>query len=97
MLASPPSWSGVIRLTLDDPTLAEQIWTALRVESEPDSERVRIEWVRIGPGEIGFHVESSSTSRLRASLNAHLRWLELAQETQRLAHKRSGGPAAPGS
>jgi tRNA threonylcarbamoyladenosine modification (KEOPS) complex Pcc1 subunit len=98
-LTDPPAPNGPWRAELLLSGLpgedARRLFASLAPEEGRDVPRSEVHLSLNGDGSLRLRIEAPTTSALRATLNAHLRWIALGAEVGRWARGRSG-PAPPG-
>lgn len=92
---APSPWRAEVTLGPYPEVLAQHILQALLPESGEGVPGTRAEVTAGTSGEVRLTVEAPTTSGLRAALNAHLRWVDLAVRTYELA-RAPRAPVSPG-
>jgi tRNA threonylcarbamoyladenosine modification (KEOPS) complex Pcc1 subunit len=104
-LTDPPASNGPWKAELVLSGLpgedARRLLASLTPEEGRDVPRSEVHLTLDGDGRLRLRIEAPTTSTLRATLNAHLRWIALGAEVGRWTRERSGpappGPRGPGS
>ncbi|HEV2429873.1 MAG TPA: KEOPS complex subunit Pcc1 [Thermoplasmata archaeon] len=83
-------WRVAITIRRPSEPSARRIAEALRPEASREVPRSTAQIASPSPGEVAVTIRAQDTGALRASLNAHLGWIRLALEAERVAD--SAGP-----
>lgn len=94
----PPSdgpWSAEVRIGPLPPERAGRLWASLLPESSSGVPGSPVDVGRPSPDQVELRCTADGTPGIRAALNAHLRWVDLALRTDVLAATHAvSGPAS---